>query len=86
MGKPLLALFLVGVFTMAMYGAASKAEKGEPEQQFRGRRAGVAMLISGLGRSLGTTGSLALGGVAGLACAGWLFLAIKEGGSGKSEE
>jgi len=24
--------------------------------------------------------------VAGLACAGWLFLAIKEGGSGNSEE
>jgi len=83
MGKPLLALFLVGVFTMAMYGAASKAEKGEPEQQFRGRRAGVAMLISGLGRSLGTTGSLALGGVAGLACAGWLVMAIKNGGGGE---
>jgi len=81
MGKPLLAIILVGVFTLAMFGAAVKAEKGEPEEKFRGRRAGVAMLISQLGRSLGKTGSLALGGVAELACVGWLVLAVKNRGN-----
>ncbi|QDT54490.1 hypothetical protein Pan44_25230 [Caulifigura coniformis] len=81
MGKPLLAIFLVGVFTLAMFGAAVKAEKGEPEEKFRGRRAGVAMLISHLGRNLGKTGSLALGGVAELICVGWLVAAVKSRGS-----
>ncbi|HVJ87879.1 MAG TPA: hypothetical protein VM452_19605 [Caulifigura sp.] len=77
MGKPILWMVIVGFLTLAMFGAAVKAEKGEADEKFRGRRAGIAMLFSSLGRSLGKTGSLALGGVAELACVGWLVMAVK---------
>ena len=80
MGKPIIWMFVIGALTYGMYDAGTKAERGEPEQQFRGRRAGIAMLFSGLGRSLGSAGSLALGGAAELACIGWLVMAVKNRG------
>jgi hypothetical protein len=85
MGKPLLWMVIVGVLTLLMWGAARKAERGEAEEQFRGRRAGVARLLSGMGRSLGTTGTMAVGGAAELACVAWLFMAMKKPGDGESQ-
>lgn len=88
MGKPLLWMFIVGCLTFAMYCAAQDAEKGVPEQEFRGRRAGMKALVSSVGRSLGTTGTLALGGVVELACVGWVVMAARKGdaGDGDSQE
>ncbi len=86
MGKPLLSMFIVGCLTFAMYSAAQDAEKGLPEQQFTGRRAGMKTLIYGAGRSLGTTGALALGGVVELACIGWLVMAMQSGKSTGGED
>jgi hypothetical protein len=77
MGKPLLWMLIVGLLTFAMYSSAQDAEKGLPEQQFTGRRAGMKALVSSAGRNLGTTGTLALGGVLELACLGWLVMAVQ---------
>lgn len=79
MGKLLIWMFFVACMTFGMYSAAQDAEKGMPEQQFRGRRAGIAMLFSSLGRSLGTTGSLVLGGAVELALIGVLVKVVRDG-------
>ena len=86
MGKPLLWMFIVGCLTFAMYGSAKDGEKGVPEQQFHGRRAGIKTLVSSMGRSLGTTGTLALGGAIELACVGWLVMVVKNSNSAGASE
>ena len=86
MGKPILWMVIVGLLTFAMYSSAQDAEKGLPEQQFTGRRAGMKMLVSSAGRSLGTTGTLAIGGALELACVGWLVMAAKNGNSESSDD
>lgn len=75
---PILCMFIVGCLTFAMYDCAVKASQGI-KNEATGRRAGVKMLVIAAGESLGTTGSLALGGVLELALLGWAVSMVRNG-------
>lgn len=74
--RPFFATIIVSIVTFAMYFAARDIEAGK-EIVVSGRRSGLKRLIVMLGDTLGTTGSLVVGGIAILLCLLWLVKSFK---------
>ena len=76
MKGPIIGVILVPIITYAMYAAAIETQAGAVHE-FHGKNAAIKSLIYSAGGTLGTTGSLVVGGVLSLAMLAWLILSIK---------
>lgn len=74
---PIIASILVPLMSFGMYQAAIDVAAGGV-REFHGRNAAIKNLVYSAGGTLGTTGSLVVGGVATLGALLWLAVTIQK--------
>ncbi|CAH1560936.1 hypothetical protein [Vibrio rotiferianus] len=82
---PLVGTVVMPVLTFIMYNAAAEAAQGI-HTEFEGRRAGFWTLVYDVAETLGTTGSLVIGGAASVLMLLWLVKVIKANNAQKEVE
>lgn len=74
---PIIATILIPLLSFGMYQAAVDVAAGGV-REFHGRNAALKSLVYSAGGTLGTTGSIIVGGVASLAAILWLAVTIQK--------